>query len=58
MRLAEEQCEQLRQVRKVARQQHVAWFMSQAIAHPPWRIVGLQIAGGREVRQRIARAPE
>ncbi len=58
MRLAEEQCEQLRQVRKVARQQHIAWFMPQSIAHSAWRVIGLQIAGGREVRQRIARAPE
>jgi len=36
----------------------VARLAEQAIAKPLRRIVGLQIAGRGELRQRIARAPE
>jgi hypothetical protein len=42
----------------VAGDRDVARFRSQAIADPLRRIVGLQIAAHRKLRERVARAPE
>ena len=41
----------------MSRDQQIARFAAQAIANPLRRIVGLQIARRRELRERIARAP-
>ena len=45
-------------MREMASDQHVAIHGSQAVANPPREIVGLQIASGGKLRQRIARAPK
>ncbi len=53
-----EQREQAGQVRKVAGDQDVTTFVAQPIANPRGWVVGLQIASGRELRERVACAPE
>ena len=50
--------EKPRQVRKVPRQQDIARFTSQAVAHPLRRIVWLQIPSGGQFRQCVAGPPE
>jgi Protein of unknown function (DUF2569) len=42
----------------MANEQNVACFADETIANPPWRIPGLQVARGGELRERIARTPE
>ena len=53
----EQQREQPGEMREVTRDQHVARFAAQPVAHPCRWIVGLQIARRREFRERVARAP-
>ena len=53
-----QQREQPRQEREVSRDEHMPRLEPKSIAQPNRRVVGLQIAGGRELRQCIARAPE
>ena len=53
-----EQRKQSGQVRKMAGDQDVVRFTMQAIAHPLRWIVRLQITGGGQLSQRIARPPE
>lgn len=45
-------------MRKVADEQDVPRFSDQTIPHPGGRIARLQVAGGAELSERIARAPE
>jgi len=45
-------------MREVSDQQHVARFSDESVAHPRRRVARLQVARGRELRQRITRAPE
>ena len=45
-------------MRKVTGEEEVARLAAQAIAHPRWWVVGLQIARRGEFRERVARAPE
>ena len=49
---------QPRQVRVVAGDENVAGFTSKTIRNPVRRVIGLQIARRRELRERVAGAPE
>src|SRR4051812_36455890 len=54
----DQQREQTRKMRIVAGDQEIAGFTTKAITHVRRLIGGLQIRGGRELRQCVAGAPE
>jgi hypothetical protein len=45
-------------MRIVARNQQIPWLSAQAVADPLRRIIGLQVARRRKLRERIARTPK
>jgi len=57
-RAGNEQAEQAWKMRVVAGEHQIPRLVAQAVAHPRGRIVGLQIAGRRELRERVAGPPE
>jgi hypothetical protein len=56
--VADEQCQQTRQVREVADDQNIARLGAQPVPHPGRRVVRLEILGRGELCERVAGPPE
>ena len=54
----EEQGQQTRQMREVARDENIARLCAKAVPEPDWGVVGLQVARGRQLRQGVTGAPK